>query len=201
MPRFATSQSVEIELPGPLAELEAYLDQPSRIVYALFDARRVQKLEDDVFRLQMQTLQFFMLKVQPTVDLRVWTDSQHVLHIEAIDCQLTGIDAINHQFTLTLNGHLRPTAGASASKIPSTKPAIAPASGDAATGQLEGVADLAVQVELPATFAIISNGLIKRAGNKLLGGVLGTIKQRLVNCLSDDYKQWTVSQTNQVAVS
>ncbi|MGF1536008.1 MAG: DUF1997 domain-containing protein [Elainellaceae cyanobacterium] len=193
MPRFATSQSVEIELPGSLPQLAAYLDQPSRIVYALFDARRVQKLEDDIFRLQMQTLQFFMLKVQPTVDLRVWTDSQHVLHIEAIDCQLTGIDAINHQFALTLTGHLRPAAGSPDGADPLTTPSSVAA-------QLEGVADLAIKVELPATFALISNGLIKRAGNKLLGGVLGTIKQRLVNCLSDDYVQWAASQVNQVTV-
>ncbi|MGF1515248.1 MAG: DUF1997 domain-containing protein [Elainellaceae cyanobacterium] len=186
MSRFTSSQSVDLALPGSLAGLQAYLAQPSRLVYALFDSKRVQELGDDVFRLQMRSLQFFMLKVQPTVDLRVWTDADSVLHIEALDCQLAGIDAIRQQFTLTLTGHLQP--------------AVMDPKALQTDGRLVGRADLAVQVELPPTFAIASNAIIGKAGNRLLNSVLKTIKQRLMDRLSKDYCQWSATQASEITI-
>lgn len=188
MPRFASSQSVDLELPGSLAAVQSYLDDPRRIVYALFDAERVDELADSVFRLHMQTLRFFTLKVTPTVDLRVWTDDDHVLHIKALDCQLSGMDAVNQQFTLTLSGHLRPVA------VPQDQTDVS-----AVVTRAVGQADLDVQVDLPSPFAIMSNTLIRKTGNKLLNGVLATIKRRLATQLKIDCQQWAATYVDEVA--
>ncbi len=189
MSRFAASQSVELDLPGSRTALQAYLAQPRRLVYALFASDRVKECGNDVFRLRMQALQFFMLKIQPTVDLRVWTDAGSILHIEAVDCQISGVDAINRQFTLTLTGQLY----AAAERVVTAEPVDLH---DAAeSSHLTGIADLEVRVDLPPSFAIISNAIVRRVGNRLLSGVLGTIEERLINHLRQDYGQWSAAQT------
>lgn len=184
--RFTASQSVHLGLPGPLGTVQAYLDEPGRIVYALFDADRVQVLTDAVFRLRMQTLGFFMLQVTPTVDLRVWTDASHTLCIEAVDCQLAGADALTQQFKLALTGRLQPT---SSQQRRFAQEAIAVA----------GNAELAVDVELPPPLAALSGPLLQTTGNRLLNSVLVSVKRRLVQQLKLDYQQWAAKQLSKTA--
>ncbi|MEO0407293.1 MAG: DUF1997 domain-containing protein [Cyanobacteria bacterium P01_A01_bin.135] len=186
--RFTASQSVNLDVPGPLESLQAYLDQPERIVRALFDADRIQSLDGRTFRLQMQTLRFFMLQITPTVDLQVWTDSDHVLHINAVDCQLAGTDVFAHRFHLSFTGLLRPVQSAARRA-------------DCGTSCATGHADLAVEVMLPTPFAALSNSVLQIAGNKLLNGVLVTVKRRLTSQLSADYQNWAATRLVQVAAT
>ena len=55
---------------------------------------------------------------------------------------------------------------------------------------LKGKADLKVQVELPLPFSLTPKPIVEATGNGLLKSVLLTIKQRLLQQLLDDYKNW-----------
>ncbi|TAE96859.1 MAG: DUF1997 domain-containing protein [Oscillatoriales cyanobacterium] len=68
--RFNASQSVEIAVPDERVPIQHYLRQPRRLVNALVDRTRTEQLSDDCFRLKMRPLQFMMLSIQPTVDLK-----------------------------------------------------------------------------------------------------------------------------------
>ncbi|PSB22210.1 DUF1997 domain-containing protein [Phormidesmis priestleyi ULC007] len=174
--RFAASQSVEIvvqEQPIPIAH---YLRQPQRVVTALAASSRIELLNDDQFRLTMRPLNFLSLSIQPTVDMRVWADSNGAINVKSIACEIRGVEYINQRFSLNLVGQLYPT------QIEQTT-------------YLKGRADLEVQVELPPPFLLTPKFLLERAGNGLLLSVLSTIKQRLLHQLLLDYRNWATSQS------
>ena len=180
--RFAASQSVEIIVPEQPIPIAHYLRQPQRVVAALAASSRIESLKEDRFRLTMRPLNFMALSIQPTVDMRVWADSNATINVKSIACEIRGVDYINQRFALNLVGQLYPTQVNQ-------------------TTYLRGKADLEVQVELPPPFLFTPKPLLERAGNGLLLSVLSSIKQRLLHQLLLDYRNWATSQADVEAPS
>ncbi|MBD2211322.1 DUF1997 domain-containing protein [Nostoc linckia FACHB-104] len=175
--RFTASQSVEIAVPKQPIPIQHYLRQPQRLVHALVDNNRIQQISEEVFRLKMRPLTFMSLSLQPTVDMRVWAESNGTIYLRSVGCEILGVEYINQRFALNLKGYLSPL--------------------QLSTGtHLQGKADLEVQVELPPPFCFTPKPILETTGNGLLKSVLLTVKQRLLHQLLADYRRWVISQTN-----
>lgn len=173
--RFTANQSVEIIVPDEPISIQHYLRQPHRLISALADMSRIQQLSADVFRYHMRALTFMSLKIQPIVDLRVWTEANGMLRIESAGCEILGIEAFKHMFSLNMQGYLAPDES-----IPQTC--------------LRGIANLEVTLELPPPFCFTPRPILETTGNGLLKSVLLTIHQRLRHQLLADYRQWVHGQ-------
>ncbi|MGF1493108.1 MAG: DUF1997 domain-containing protein [Microcoleaceae cyanobacterium] len=173
--RFTASQSVQITVPDEQIPIQHYLRQPRRLVNALCDPRRLEQLSDDCFRLKMRPLSFMFLTIQPTVDMKIWALSDNTIRLKSVACEVRGVEYINQRFRLQLYGRLSPRQV------------------DHQT-QLQGVADLAVEVELPPPLLMTPRPLLEATGNQLLKSVLLTIKQRLMHNLVADYQSWARKQ-------
>lgn len=173
---FVASQSVEIAVPEQPVPIQHYLRQPHRLVQALVDPTRIEQLSEDGFRLKMRPLSFMAFSIQPTVDLRVWAESDGTVHLNSTGCQIRGIEYINQRFALKLIGKLHPE------QIKGTT-------------YLKGRADLEVTIELPPPLWFTPKPLLDATGNGLLKSVLLTIKQRLMHQLLADYRRWASTGT------
>lgn len=169
--RFDASQSVQIAVPEQPIPIKHYLRQPQRLVQALVDPCRIEQLSEELFRLKMRPLNFMMLTIQPTVDMRVWSEGDGTVHLESVACQIRGIEYINQRFALNLKGRLFPCEVNGVT-------------------HLKGKADLQVQVELPPPFWLTPKPVLEATGNGLLKSVLLTIKHRLMHQLLLDYCKW-----------
>ena len=174
--RFVSSQSVELAVPEQPVPIQHYLRQPHRLVSALVDPTRLQRLSDDCFRLKMRPLTFMMLHIQPTVDMKVWTEANGTVHLLSVGSEIRGVEYINQRFALDLVGKLRPYE----------------INGET---YLKGRADLEVKVELPPPLWLTPTPLLEATGNGLLKSVLVTIKQRLMHQLLLDYRRWASDET------
>ncbi|MEH1933328.1 MAG: DUF1997 domain-containing protein [Nostoc sp.] len=174
--KFTASQSVEIAVPEQPIPIQHYLRQPQRLVKALVDNSRIQQLSEEVFRLKMRPLTFMSLSIQPTVDMRVWAESNGVIYLRSLGCEILGFEYINQRFALNLKGYLSPK--------------------EFSTGtHLQGIADLEVLVDFPPPFSFTPKPILEATGNGLLKSVLLSVKQRLLNQLLADYRYWVISQT------
>ena len=174
--RFNASQSVEIAVPEERVPVQHYLRQPRRLVNALVDRSRTEQLSDECFRLKMRPLEFMMLSIQPTVDMRVWAQSDGTINLESVACEIRGVGYINDRFALNLKGQLSPHQSGG-------------------TTYLKGKADLEVGVEMPPLFWLTPKPILEATGNGLLKSVLLTIKQRLMHQLLLDYRRWAGNET------
>ncbi|WGV26421.1 DUF1997 domain-containing protein [Halotia branconii] len=179
--KFTASQSVEITVPQQPIPIQHYLRQPQRLVNTLVDSRRIQQLSKEVFRLKMRPLTFMSLSLQPTVDMKVWAESNGTIFLRSVGCEILGFEYVNQRFALNLQGHLSPYQFNTGTR-------------------LQGKADLEVQVELPLPFSLTPKPLLEATGNGLLKSVLLTIKQRLLHQLLADYRHWVISQTKEKAL-
>lgn len=178
--RFTASQSVEIAVSEQPIPIQQYLRQPQRLVNALVDPSRVEQLSEEDFRLKMRPLAFMTINIQPTVDLKVWAESNGTINLQSVACEIRGVEYINQRFALNLKGHLSPCQH------------------NGGTG-LKGRADLEVQVELPPLFLLTPKLILEATGNSLLKSVLLTIKQRLLHQLLVDYRRWVSAQTEETS--
>ena len=178
--RFNSSQSVEIAVPDERVPIQHYLRQPRRLVNALVDRTRTEQLSDDCFRLKMRPLQFMMLSIQPTVDMRVWAQSDGTINLESVACEILGVGYVNDRFALNLKGKL----------------CVHQSSG---VTYLKGKADLEVQVELPPPFWLTPKPILEATGNGLLKSVLLSVKQRLMYQLLSDYRRWANNETEVIS--
>ncbi len=176
--RFTASQSVEIAVPKQPIPIQHYLRQPQRLVNALVDTNRIQQLSEEVFRLKMRPLSFMSLSIQPTVDMRVWAESNGTINLQSVGCEILGFEYINQRFALNLKGNLSPSLHSTGTR-------------------LQGKADLEVQVELPPPFSFTPKPILEATGNGLLKSVLLTVKQRLLHQLLADYRRWVIIQTTE----
>ncbi len=172
---FTAAQSVSLNVPDAGVPIQHYLRQPKRLVYALADARQVEILREDCYRLKMKPRQFLALKLQPTVDIQICPQPNGALYLRSEDCEIRGVDFINSRFQLDLQGILVPTQY---------------------QGQtvLSGQADLQVSVDVPPMFWLTPKPVLEATGNGLLRSILLTIKQRLVHQLMLDYQTWASSE-------
>ncbi|MEB3358673.1 MAG: DUF1997 domain-containing protein [Synechococcales bacterium] len=178
--KFTASQSVDIIVPEQPVPIQHYLRQPHRLIGALVDPSRTEQLSPEVFRLKMRSLRFLMLSIQPTVDMRIWAESNGTIHLKSVGCEIRGVEYINRRFHLDLAGRLIP-------KVINQKT------------HLIGKADLTVQVELPLPLQMTPRPIVEKTGNSLLNSVLITIKQRLMYQLLADYRKWAIAQTDKTA--
>ncbi|BCL36762.1 DUF1997 domain-containing protein [Nostoc sp. MS1] len=180
--KFTASQPVEIAVPDQPIPIQHYLRQPQRLVNALVDQKRIQQLSEEIFRLKMRPLSFMSLSIQPTVDMRVWAESNGTIYLRSVGCEIRGFEYINQRFSLNLRGYLSPYQSSTGTR-------------------LEGRADLEVQVDLPPPFSFTPKPILETTGNGLLKSVLLTVKQRLLHHLLADYRQWVISQTQEQSLS
>jgi hypothetical protein len=169
--QFFATQSVHLDVPDEAVPIQHYLRQPQRLVYALVDPSRTEQLQDNIFRLKMRPLRFMMLQIQPTVDMQVWTEADGSFHLRSVGTEIRGNQYINQRFQLDLQGQLYARQRENQT-------------------QLQGKADLRVQVMLPPLLQLTPRPVIEKTGNSLLNGILLTIKQRLMHQLMQDYQQW-----------
>ncbi|HEY9890371.1 MAG TPA: DUF1997 domain-containing protein [Candidatus Sericytochromatia bacterium] len=174
--QFIASQSVEITVPEQPIPIQHYLRQPQRLVNAIADNNRIEQLTHDRYRLTMRPLDFMSLRFQPTVELKVWADSDGTVHLTSTGCEIRGLDYINQRFALKLNGKLYPCQNQGIT-------------------QLKGRADLEVNVDIPFPFSLTPKPIIETTGNGLLKSVLVRIKQKLMHQLLLDYRQWASDDT------
>jgi len=169
---FRASESVQISIDNKTTPIQHYLRQPKRLVKAIAEPQLVRQVSDEVYELKMRPINFMEIyHFQPIVQLKVWSGSGSSVYLQSVGCQIKGIDYINDRFTLKLKGVLCPREH----------------NGQTA---LEGQADLEVKVELPSALVFTPKPFLERAGNKLLKGVLGRIKQKLMTQLVEDYVRW-----------
>jgi len=171
---FQASQTVEMAIPEP-SLIHHYLRQPKRLVKALVDPTRLDALTEDIYRLKMRPLQFMMFSLQPTVDLKLWIQSDGTLNLKSVGCEIRGIEYINQRFALNLVGKLYPVELQGIT-------------------HLKGQADLKVKVELPPPLWLTPQPILETTGNGLLKSVLMTVRHRLVHNLLSDYAHWSAEQ-------
>ena len=169
--KFIASQSVDIPVVEQRIPIQHYLRKPKRLVNALVDPTRLEQLGEDCFRLKMRPLQFMMLSIQPTVDMRLWSSNKGKIYLKSDRCEIRGMEYINQRFHLNLVGILESLEYKGVT-------------------HLKGQADLEVQVELPSPLSLTPLPILETTGNGLLKSVLITIKKRLTHQLLKDYYKW-----------
>jgi hypothetical protein len=182
---FHASESVSISVPLHSVPISHYLRQTQRLVNAITAKFRVEELEDRptpeghrFFRMKMQSLSFLHVKIQPTVDIKVWADANSTVHLRSIRTQIRGTDWIDQRFALRLAGKITPNID----RHGRTK--------------LVGKVDLKVSVAMPPIFSLTPSIVIEVAGNSLLKSVLVAMKQRLMQRLVADYVIWVKEDRN-----
>ncbi|NEO87262.1 MAG: DUF1997 domain-containing protein [Spirulina sp. SIO3F2] len=170
--RCVASEPVTIPVTEAKVPIQHYLRQPQRLVHAIADPRLMDVLDGDRYRLRMHPLNLLELyHFQPTVILKVQANSQGVVNLHSEDCTIQGIDYINDRFNLNVDGKLMPVVK------------------DAQT-YLKGLAVAEVTVDIPPFLMLAPLPILEKAGEQLVKGVLGRIKQRLLSQLLKDYRAW-----------
>ena len=172
---FFASQSVELLVPKAPVPINRYLKNPQQIVKALGDPSRIERLSKDTYRLKMRPLKFFMLKIEPVVDMKIWTTVDGTVQLKSTNCELRGIETINEHFQLHLSGTMQPCqVGGKA--------------------YLKGGAELGLKIFLPPPFTMMPKSLVQSTGNNLLGSILLKMKKGLMQDLLLNYRQWAAEE-------
>lgn len=158
-------------VPNEAIPIEHYLKQPQRLVQAITDPKRIEPLDDSVYRLSLRPLHFLSIRVEPTADIQVRTDSYGALHLKSLASHVQGVDFIDHAFSMDLTGILTPVRSGQQTR-------------------LQGEAHLTVRVEIPYPLKLMPGAVIESTGRTLLNGVLLTIKHRMERHLISDYRAW-----------
>ncbi len=171
MKKFQVSQSLRIDFPSRATLLWQYLEQPTRLLTAMTSAKQVKEIKDSTFQVRLHSLEFMNLMFQPIVDLVIWTKPNGRLCLKSSNCKLKGSEQLQRSFELDFNGHLF-----SRQHKPFTR--------------LEGVADLAIAVEIPSVLRLLPEAVLNKAVEAFLSGILMTFKHRLEQKLVQDYYAW-----------
>ncbi len=175
---FFASQSVKLAVPTQPVPIHHYLRQSRRIVRAIAATSRIQQIGQDCYRLTMRPLKFFALKIEPTVDLKIWADANGTIHLKSVGGELKGIETINEHFDIQLQGTMQPC------KI-------------GGTTYLQGGAELGLKILLPPPFSMMPQQIVESTGNSLLLSILLKMKQQLMQQLLLDYSQWAIAQSEE----
>ena len=151
MHQFRASQQLNLRVPNEALPIEHYLRQPQRLVTAITDPDYIELLEDGIYRLTLRPLQFLGISVEPTADLEVWVLTDGTLCLQSVNCKVHGPtywNYVSQSFEMVLRGSLRPQR-----YLPYT--------------ELQGQADLTVQLELPSALRVMPDPMIAMAGRKI----------------------------------
>lgn len=179
--KFYASQAVELDVPQRRYPIADYLRQPQEVVRALGDSSQVEFVGQDIYRLKMKPLKFFMLQIEPIVDLKIWAEPDGTLCLRSVNCQLRGIDLKDH-FHLQVSGYTTPC----------TK-----------NGQtyLSGSAQLSLKMYLPPPISLIPQATIQSAGNNLLKNILLRMKQSMMHKLVANYSNWAIDKAQSLTAA
>ncbi len=183
MKDFRTTKTLSMLVPNEDVPIEHYLRQPQRLIHAITDSRRIEQLEEAVYRLSLRPLSFLGISIEPTADLRVWTQSDGTLRLQSVACDVKVPDYlsyVNQSFSMSLEGKLKPQRRENGT-------------------ELYGRADLAVQVDFPAPIKFMPDAMLDSAGRTFLNGILGTIQHRIERQLVGDYREWAASHQDRNA--
>jgi hypothetical protein len=178
--KFTAEQILDLSIVEQDIPIRHYLRQPHRLVRALVDPTRIQQRGDDLFSLQMRPIDFLAFKLQPTVEIKVWTDKDGILNLRSTSCEIRGIDYIDRRFSLDLVGKLE----------------AIPVNGST---RLQGRADLQIKVDLPPALWLTPKPMVEAAGHALLKSVLMSVERRLSDRLVTDYNNWASSSEQKIA--
>lgn len=181
--RCVASEPVTIPVTEAQVPIQHYLRQPQRLVHAIADPRLMDVLGGDRYRLRLNPLNLLDLyHFQPTVILSVQANSQGVIKLHSEDCTIQGIDYINDRFNLNVDGKLMPVE-------------------KNAQTYLKGLAVAEVAVDIPPFLMLAPLPILEKAGEQLVKGVLGRIKQRLLSQLLKDYRAWAQDAPAELAAT
>jgi len=178
--RFSAKTSVSLPVPDAPVSVDRYLRDTDRLVSVLGTERRIQKIDDEVYRIALSPLSFLALDLQPIVDLRLWTKPNGTLRMQSLDYEVKGVDYVKYGFKLDLSGKLYPTIRKGKTS-------------------LVGRAVLKVGVDLPPILELTPQPVIDSTGSALLSGILSTIHTRMNENLIADYEDWAQERDRSAA--
>ena len=56
---FRTTRTLKMLVPNEVVPIEHYLRQPQRLIHAITDPKRIEQVEDSIFRLSPEAVVFF----------------------------------------------------------------------------------------------------------------------------------------------
>ncbi|CAN0401387.1 unnamed protein product, partial [Hapterophycus canaliculatus] len=97
---------------APLESMQAYISDPSRIVFACWEHKDITRMEDGVFRMAFRGQSFLSISIDMSVDIRLWTAEDGTIKCRSVGysvddmAKLLGQDFVD-TFFLELEGELR----------------------------------------------------------------------------------------------
>jgi hypothetical protein len=178
---FQAEETVNLRVQQQVIPIQHYLRQPSRLVKAIAEQKRMTTLGDDSYRLEMRPISFLdTYKFQPVAVLKVWSGASGNVYLNSVACEIRGLDYLNQRFALNLKGKLTPVTTEDNQVY------------------LQGKANLHVKVDLPPPLYLTPRPLLQSTGNSLLKGVLTRIKHRLMSQLVGDYYEFVQAENKQL---
>lgn len=103
-----------------LKQISEWLEDGRGLALSIWDDSLIEELNDNLYRLQTMKLQFVTIQLSPSVDMRMWTDSDSdtmpVFSLQSVgfdpNIQLlpgVGISAASLGIQIEVDGELRPT--------------------------------------------------------------------------------------------
>eukprot|EP00850_Spirogloea_muscicola_P015346 SM000117S25466 [mRNA] locus=s117:18317:23077:+ [translate_table: standard] len=164
-------------------------DEVERVVAVTFpDPTRLRRLAPDAWRVRLTPVKFFSLTAVPVCDLRAYFENgalcmtSHKLYLD-----FSGFSSSMRNMPLDLNleGRLARTQ--------SREPRH--------SCSLEGSVSLSLRVKLPFPLCLMSDRAISLVGNRIVGGILTRMQDKLLRGLVKDYNVWQEIKEQQQAAA
>ncbi|GAX79194.1 hypothetical protein CEUSTIGMA_g6634.t1 [Chlamydomonas eustigma] len=172
---------------GSLAD---YMSLPAS-QYSVLDARKIERINDEMFRCYVGELQMFSWSVEPVLTVSVTVEPEAGgCTIRLLSCKLKGskfVEEINNKFSAQMTNEVRwrdasPGATSLIKEIVSTT-------------------ILNVDLEVPSWCSFIQTSSIEQVGCSVLQKVLDVMVPRFLTQLGDDYKAWVKGEARTPANS
>eukprot|EP00850_Spirogloea_muscicola_P013136 SM000088S23677 [mRNA] locus=s88:25492:30084:+ [translate_table: standard] len=179
-------RAVAIPCPEGALPVQLYLrDEVERVVRVTFsDPRRLARLAPDAWRVRLTPVKFFSLTAVPVCDLRAYFESgalcmtSHKLYLD-----FSGFSSSMRNMPLDLNLE-DPNQGVATSQL-----------------LAGGVVSLSLRVKLPFPLCLMSDRAISLVGNRIVGGILTRMQDKLLRGLVKDYNVWQEIKEQQQAAA
>ncbi|XP_077214188.1 uncharacterized protein LOC143849022 isoform X1 [Tasmannia lanceolata] len=183
--------SIATDLPlyeSPVASFNEYLNDRPRVFRAMFpDKDRSQRLNDEVWRIKMLPLEFFLLSVRPVIDMQLRCKSKgtdyppgvplhvtKVLELQATRWELQGLESVIKptRFALSVRGALYSERQGIRSRL---------------KGQLE----LCISCVVPPALALVPEDVLRSISESVLKRLVENMKQKVNESLLSDFRDFS----------
>lgn len=184
--------------------------------YSVLDARKIERLSDDVFRCHVGRLAFLGFSVEPVLTVSVQTGARGCT-IALLGCELRGSPAVERaggQFEAAMANRVtwralgaegaagaatEEGAAAAAGGVAEEAGAAAPAPSTTPTAAI--LSDVAVEVAVlvPKWLAVPVTG-VEAAGSRVMAATLGLMVPRFLAQLRRDYGAWASGDASRQAL-